>query len=75
MKMHRHHMSLGILICLALKAFDPLRAAELDVPTAAFLKQHCVRCHGEKKVEGDLRLDQLGADLADCAFVGASIAA
>ena len=40
-------------------------AAELDAPTTAFLKQHCVRCHGEKKVEGDLRLDQLGGDLAD----------
>lgn len=44
---------------------NSLSAADLDAPTATFLKQHCVRCHGEKKAEGDLRLDQLGADLAD----------
>jgi hypothetical protein len=28
-----------------------------------FLKQHCVRCHGAKKQESDLRLDILKADL------------
>jgi mono/diheme cytochrome c family protein len=40
-------------------------AAELDAPSTAFLKQHCNRCHGEKKAEAELRLDQIGGDLAD----------
>lgn len=29
-----------------------------------YLKQHCLRCHGEKKEEGQLRLDQLSADFS-----------
>ena len=31
----------------------------LDVPTAAFFQKHCLRCHGAKLAEGDLRLDNL----------------
>jgi len=27
------------------------------------LKKHCFRCHGEKKQEAELRIDQLGADI------------
>jgi mono/diheme cytochrome c family protein len=50
------------ILCL-LAASSP--AAELDATVTAFLKQHCTRCHGEKATEGDLRLDQLGADLTD----------
>ena len=30
----------------------------------SFLNAHCLRCHGSEKVEGDLRLDQLDADLS-----------
>lgn len=41
------------------------KPAALDTVTAAFFQKHCVRCHGEKKVEGDLRLDKLSLDLAD----------
>lgn len=52
---------------LALVCASIAVAADLDAPAAAFLKQHCVRCHGEKKAEGELRLDQLGSDLADAA--------
>lgn len=59
----------GILILLThfvgLAMPAQMQAADLDGPTAALLKQHCIRCHGDKKVEGDLRLDQLGSDLAD----------
>jgi len=28
----------------------------------AFLKQHCVRCHGPEKKQGELRIDQLSRD-------------
>ncbi len=54
-----------ILSTLLFSRFETSSAADLDVPTATFLKQHCNRCHGEKKTEGDLRLDRLNADLAD----------
>ncbi|MBI5800316.1 MAG: DUF1592 domain-containing protein [Verrucomicrobia bacterium] len=36
----------------------------LDSGTAAFLKAHCIRCHGPEKVKGDLRLDQLDTDFS-----------
>lgn len=36
-----------------------LPAAE---PFEVFLKQHCVRCHGSKHVEGDFRISQLSRD-------------
>ncbi|MCA9045470.1 MAG: DUF1592 domain-containing protein, partial [Planctomycetaceae bacterium] len=31
-------------------------------PFEAFLEKHCVRCHGEQKQEGDIRLDLLSRD-------------
>ena len=31
-------------------------------PFEAFLKTHCVRCHGPEKAKGDLRIDQLSRD-------------
>ncbi|PAY17576.1 hypothetical protein CKO51_21170 [Rhodopirellula sp. SM50] len=31
-------------------------------PFEAFLKKHCVRCHGTQEQEGDLRIDQLSRD-------------
>lgn len=37
--------------------------AGLDAPTVAFLQKHCVRCHGAKTAEADLRLDRLDTDL------------
>ncbi len=36
-------------------------------PSAAFFVEHCTKCHGEKKAKGDLRLDQLDADLTKAA--------
>ena len=33
----------------------------------AFLRQHCVKCHGPDQQEGDLRLDTLGAPDSDSA--------
>jgi mono/diheme cytochrome c family protein len=34
-------------------------------PITAFLERHCLRCHGEKSQEGDLRLDTLPRDFSD----------
>ena len=31
-------------------------------PFEAFLKKHCVRCHGAQKEEGDIRIDRLSRD-------------
>lgn len=39
-------------------------AAEFDQAVLPFLNAHCSRCHGEKKQEGELRLDTLSRDFA-----------
>ncbi|MSU26308.1 MAG: hypothetical protein EXS27_00115 [Pedosphaera sp.] len=33
-----------------------------DEQTTAFIKEHCLPCHGAEKTKGDLRLDQLDTD-------------
>jgi hypothetical protein len=57
-------------LCSALLAFGAteLRAADRSVPDFArdifpILRRHCVECHGAKKQEGDLRLDERRAAL------------
>src|SRR4051812_17953294 len=37
--------------------------ADLPAETRAYFREHCFRCHGEKKQKGELRLDTLEADL------------
>ena len=48
-------------LCCAISvvAADSVSAAE---PFEAFLKKHCVRCHGSEKEEGDIRIDRLSHD-------------
>ncbi|MBC7821330.1 MAG: DUF1592 domain-containing protein [Planctomycetaceae bacterium] len=50
-------------LCLALTAglglSGAVRGAE---PFEAFLEKHCIRCHGPKKEEGDIRIDRLSRD-------------
>jgi len=43
-------------------------SADFDKVVAPFFKQHCTRCHGEKKQKGDLRLDTLGRDFTTPKF-------
>ena len=38
-------------------------AARLNEIAKPFFQKHCLGCHGPEVVKGDLRLDQLGADL------------
>jgi hypothetical protein len=47
------------LFLLLLCSAGAMPAAE---PFEAFLKTHCVRCHGPEKEKGDLRIDQLSRD-------------
>jgi mono/diheme cytochrome c family protein len=47
------------LLTLTASFGDAVRGAE---PFEGFLEKHCVRCHGPKKAEGDVRVDQLSRD-------------
>ena len=56
-----------LLLLVALGRWvGPLSAADGAVPgdahTAAFFKEHCLRCHGPEKAKGDLRLDTVDTD-------------
>lgn len=55
--------ALLVLLCAA----GNLSGAPLEAtaPTSAFIKEHCLRCHGTDKAEGDLRLDQLDSDFSE----------
>ena len=56
----RHFSKSSIaLFSLLLGSAGAMPAAE---PFEAFLKTHCVRCHGPEKEKGDLRIDQLSRD-------------
>ncbi|MDB6175798.1 MAG: hypothetical protein JWL59_5109 [Chthoniobacteraceae bacterium] len=39
-----------------------LAAGEFEQRVVPFFQEHCIRCHGEKKQKGDLRLDTIGPD-------------
>ena len=49
--------SSAVVVCLGLAGV--VRGAE---PFEAFLTKHCIRCHGARKEEGDLQIDQLSRD-------------
>ncbi|MFM9959798.1 MAG: DUF1592 domain-containing protein [Planctomycetaceae bacterium] len=50
-------------LCLALTAgFGLTGAVRGAEPFEAFLEKHCIRCHGPKKEEGDIRFDRLSRD-------------
>ena len=48
------------------------RAAEegFEKTVAPILKRHCLTCHGERKEEGELRLDTLGRDFSNGQLAG-----
>ncbi len=52
-------MRLCFFVCACLSGAALVSAAD---PFDAFLEKHCLRCHGPKKVERDLRIDQLSRD-------------
>ncbi len=78
MKLDRHLLCrCAVFAAMVLLCFRPapLRgqvadSAEFSAVVQPFFKQHCVKCHGEKKQEGDLRLDVLTADFANGGIAG-----
>jgi mono/diheme cytochrome c family protein len=46
-------------------AGDSTQEAKTTAEVGAFLRQHCVRCHNDKKQEGEVRLDDLAAKADD----------
>ncbi|HUR44898.1 MAG TPA: DUF1592 domain-containing protein [Candidatus Saccharimonadales bacterium] len=53
------------IVCLSQIITLNVQAAELGAKEVqAFLGEHCVRCHGEKKQKGNLRLDTLPRDFS-----------
>jgi mono/diheme cytochrome c family protein len=56
--------------CPALVRGQAADSAEFSAVVQPFFKQHCIKCHGEKKQEGDLRLDVLTADFANGRVAG-----
>lgn len=55
-------------------SFGTLLAHADDFRSApSFLRQHCIRCHGPEKQEGDARLDQLSANISHDAKLWARV--
>ena len=62
---HENRLLASVLLVLLCAAGEAAGAApESTSPTGLFLKEHCLRCHGADKAEGDLRLDHLSADFS-----------
>lgn len=56
--------SLTLLILSVLMA--PLAASDdFDALVTPFLEEHCLKCHGEEKQKGDIRLDTLSRDFTN----------
>ena len=53
-----------ILGGLASADVSPAAKADFERVVQPYLKQHCDRCHGEKKQKGEFRLDTLSRDFA-----------
>jgi mono/diheme cytochrome c family protein len=51
-------LTLGVFTLCCAEVF----AAPISPEINTFFTQHCLRCHGAKKAEGDLRLDRLPVD-------------
>ena len=68
MPLRIHHFScltLAVLLAVASsRAADAPASPDFDKVLKPFLDEHCVRCHGEKKHKGELRLDTLSRDFA-----------
>jgi hypothetical protein len=63
--------SFAAIICLSSSVdAETTDSSEFAGRVQPFLKQHCVKCHGEKKQEGDLRIDVLPADFGNSRIAG-----
>ena len=57
------------IVCLSVLSADGAED-EFEKTVAPILKRHCVACHGERKEEGELRLDNLGRDFSNGQLAG-----
>ena len=57
------------IVCLSVLLADGAED-EFEKTVAPILKRHCVTCHGERKEEGELRLDNLGRDFSNGQLAG-----
>ncbi|MDB5300895.1 MAG: hypothetical protein JWO87_2558 [Phycisphaerales bacterium] len=49
---------------------QPAHAADFDGIVKPFFEQHCVKCHGQDKQKGDLRVDTLERNFVNAASAG-----
>ncbi len=56
---------LGIMATVFCSLSVSAEEANFDATTNTFLKNHCLRCHGESEQEGDFRIDTLERDLSN----------
>lgn len=61
-----HRIVTSALLYMLFCAAGNLLGAPLETApqTIAFVKAHCLRCHGPEKAEGDLRVDRLDSDVS-----------
>ncbi len=55
----------AVIVCVVLSTGGINAAENVNPLWQTFLKRHCLKCHGEKKQEADLRLDALSDLSAD----------
>lgn len=55
---------------LSFLSFQTFAASPPTKEVTAFLKEHCTKCHNEKKHKGDLRLDNLVVDFTSPKIMG-----
>jgi hypothetical protein len=56
------HRALALTLVVAVFACNTTVPASAAEPWEMFLSTYCLRCHGDQKVEGDLRIDTLSRD-------------
>ena len=64
-----HSCSFAVLLLAAVPigvyGQEPSGSTDFEVQTRRFLNEYCVKCHGAKDSESELRLDTIGYDLSD----------
>ncbi len=60
----RRILASALLVLLGAAGNLPGAPPETAPQSIAFVKQHCLRCHGPEKAKGDLRLDRLESDFS-----------
>ncbi len=63
---HSKSVACAVVVAIITGAMlAPARGSEFGGTVTPFLKRHCFSCHGEEVQEGDLRLDELPAEISE----------